>query len=60
MGNNIKKHFEIIDINTKIHECNDIIRDYLTYGVLDRHKTIEEIRELQTADADIAVATGTA
>ena len=60
MSNNIREPLEIIDLNAKIHERNDIIRDYLTYGVLDRHTAIEKIRELQTTDSDIATATVTA
>lgn len=59
MSENTKDALEILDLNKNIQERKQLIQDYIAYGILDRHKVIEKIRELQTTDVDITVATAT-
>lgn len=60
MSENIKETLEILNLNKDIKERQQLIQNYIACGVLDRHKAIEKIKELQTTDIDITVATATA
>lgn len=60
MSENTKDTLEILNLNKDIKERQQLIHDYIAYGILDRHKVIEKIRELQTTDIDITAATATA
>lgn len=57
MGEIIKETLEAFHITKDIQERNTIIQSYISYGILDRNKAIEKIRELQVADSDITAAT---
>lgn len=59
MSENIKETLEFLNLNKDIKERQQLIQDYIACGVLDRHKAIEKIRELQTTDIDITLATAT-
>lgn len=59
MSEFITSTLEILDLNKNIQERKQLIQDYIAYGILDKHKVIEKIRELQTTDLDITAATAT-
>lgn len=52
-----KENSEVLNITKDIQERNQIIHDYITYGILDRNKVIEKVRELQLTDSDVISAT---
>jgi len=60
MSENTKDTLEILNLNKDIKERQQLIQDYIAYGILDRHKVIEKIKELQITDSDITAATVTA
>lgn len=47
----IKENSEVLNITKDIQERNQIIHDYITYGILNRNKVIEKISELQFTSA---------
>ena len=59
MSENTKDTLEILNLNKDIKERQQLIQDYIAYGILDRHKVIEKIKELQITDSDITAATAT-
>lgn len=59
MSEFITSTLEILDLNKNIQERKQLIQDYIAYGILDRHKVIEKIKELQITDSDITAATAT-
>lgn len=52
-----KENSEVLNITKDIQERKQIIHDYITYGILDRNKVIQKIRELQSTDSDVIAAT---
>ena len=60
MSENIKETLEILNLNKDIRERQQLIQNYIAWGVLDRHTAIKKIRELQTTDIDVTTATATA
>ena len=57
MSNPIKKEYDKLSITKDIIERENIIRQFQTYGFLDRNEAIEKIMSLQFTDADMAIAT---
>ena len=59
MSNPIKKKYDKMSISKDIVERENIIRQFLTTGFLDRNEAIKKITSLQLTDADMAFATAT-